>query len=631
MRCRGALTCIFVAGCALAKPPPPAPPRHTELGLSVTSVTLANGLRVVLVKDPHASEVQVTMRYRVGSADDLEHPGIAHLVEHLMFQQTLGSQTLFAHLEDNATFFNAVTTFDGTTYISRARPDFLDKLLSIEAVRLGFRCTTINDSAFEREREVVMQELTLKSEAFDLWDSLLRAVYPANHPYAGARDTVKTVSEITRAEACAFADAYYAPSNAALVISGNLTNEQVETSLGKFLARIAKRVASSPAPVAAVTRLLPHVASAPVDSRVLLVTWPLPLDPGDQIAVRALFSQAAIGVVNNAVKGHVRAIELGDVRAPVIGVAIEVMETESVQDVLDRVQDVFVQLPNELESYMPNLAFDAIRQRTIYEHFAALEDGSERDSRLAVHALAGQNPADAVAAEQRSLRNLGRHEVGALTRRYLAFDDATLVTLEPTASKKTGHALDVRPAIHDMGLRRSTPEVARAMTPDESIAVPSITATTRVLPNGLKVVLLPLTSVPTVDMRLVFGAGAADEPVDKRGAALVAGYGLSSDLRNLNDTINFYVAGGSIDADVTAERTSFEVKGVDMHLDYLLAGLRRWVVDGRYSSSADLMVELVERARKRKNENGALIDAWQTAVYGENNPYARAGIASYGT
>ena len=305
MRCREFLACILVAGCALAKPPPPAPPRHALLGLAIKTVTLANGLRVVLVKDPHASEVQVTMRYQVGSADDLEHPGIAHLVEHLMFQQTLGSQTLFAHLEDNATFFNAFTTFDGTTYVSRARPDFLAKLLSIEAVRLGFRCTSITDSAFERERKVVMQELKLKSEAFDLWDSLLRAVYPANHAYAGARDSVKTVSEITRGEACAFADAYYAPSNAALVISGNLTNEQVEVALGKFLARVAKRVTSSPGPVAAVTKPMPHVATAPIDSKALLVACAVPHDPGDRIALMPLFKEA-IGAVNDAVKGRVR-------------------------------------------------------------------------------------------------------------------------------------------------------------------------------------------------------------------------------------------------------------------------------------------------------------------------------------
>ena len=57
------------------------------MSLSITGLTLPNGMRVVLVQDPAATEVEVTTRYQVGSVDDTaEHPGIAHLVEHLMYQ-----------------------------------------------------------------------------------------------------------------------------------------------------------------------------------------------------------------------------------------------------------------------------------------------------------------------------------------------------------------------------------------------------------------------------------------------------------------------------------------------------------------------------------------------------------------
>ena len=73
---RGVLLAFIsiLAACALTKPPPPSPVRHTSLGLSIKKVTLANGLRVVLVHDPHASEVQVTMRYRVGKLERLLGP-----------------------------------------------------------------------------------------------------------------------------------------------------------------------------------------------------------------------------------------------------------------------------------------------------------------------------------------------------------------------------------------------------------------------------------------------------------------------------------------------------------------------------------------------------------------------------
>src|SRR5438552_1361806 len=40
------------------------------MGLKISGLQLSNGLRVVVVEDPRAAEIQVTMRYRVGSADD---------------------------------------------------------------------------------------------------------------------------------------------------------------------------------------------------------------------------------------------------------------------------------------------------------------------------------------------------------------------------------------------------------------------------------------------------------------------------------------------------------------------------------------------------------------------------------
>ena len=121
------------------------------MNLAIKGLVLPNGMPVVIVEDPTASEIDVTTRYRVGSVDDPpDHPGMAHLVEHLMFQQTLGSKSLFAHLEDDASWFNGETTFDATTYMSRAPMAKLDELLSIEAVRVGFRCTSISDAVFER-------------------------------------------------------------------------------------------------------------------------------------------------------------------------------------------------------------------------------------------------------------------------------------------------------------------------------------------------------------------------------------------------------------------------------------------------------------------------------------------------
>src|SRR4051812_36686395 len=88
--------------------PRPAPPkRDVDIPFAVEQDELANGLRVVVVPEPSVPEVSVTIRYGVGSADDpAGKEGIAHLVEHLMFEQARGDEAIFDVLERQALAFN---------------------------------------------------------------------------------------------------------------------------------------------------------------------------------------------------------------------------------------------------------------------------------------------------------------------------------------------------------------------------------------------------------------------------------------------------------------------------------------------------------------------------------------------
>ncbi|HUJ58399.1 MAG TPA: insulinase family protein, partial [Kofleriaceae bacterium] len=84
-----------VTGRGVVAPAPP--PRHTVIALAISGFRASDGLRIVLVPDPKATEVEVTMRYRVGDIDDPPgQDGMAHLVEHLMFMTVSGGQSLWA-------------------------------------------------------------------------------------------------------------------------------------------------------------------------------------------------------------------------------------------------------------------------------------------------------------------------------------------------------------------------------------------------------------------------------------------------------------------------------------------------------------------------------------------------------
>lgn len=590
-----------------------------------------NGLRVVLVHDPTAPEVDVTMRYAAGAIDEpAGQAGIAHLVEHLMFQQVLGSQTLFAHLEAGASEFNGETTYDATTYVARANPERLDELLSIDAVRAGLRCTSITDSVFEREREVVVNELRQRSEASAMLAALHGAAFPGGHPYrAQLGGDEASVAAITRAQACAFADAHYAPNNAVLVVSGNLTADQLQTSMKKFLTHVARHEITPqvalPAPEASGVLNI----AAPVDRDALLVTWPLPTDPAMRIRVRAIAADVAV-LADQAIRGRVTLVELGDLHAPVLGLVAVPAKGESVEAAKRAISTAVEALgvTFTLSGALPALEFDRMQQRAIYRLFASLEPGFARDAWLASEVLAGRDPTATLADEFRGLRELHRDDAVQVVSRYLRLDRGQVTVLKANGPAR-GRDAELAAAIHDLGQRRDPPDptLAHAALVQSTRPPPVEAMRTRVLPNGMHLVLLPLTSVPTVDARLVFSTGTGDEPSDRRGLALLAGYTLGWDYHYLNDLLTFASAGGDISADVGFDYTAFTARGLDMSLDYLLAGLRRVVREGRYDPKT--VAAALHREAKRDDADAGLADAWRGALYGPGHPYVVAGVVRH--
>jgi zinc protease len=621
---------LFAAlvGCAAVphRDGPPTPPRETHLGLDITQMHLTNGLRVVLVRDPLAAEVSVTMRYRVGAADDPPgEEGMAHLVEHLMFQQLVGTQTIWSRLEAVTRYKNAETKFDATIFEAHATAAHLDDLLEVEAIRARQSCNTISEATFEREREVVINEVRLKDYAVQLWDALDAALYPVGHPYARTHGDEATLRAITREEACAFVDAHYAPNNAAMVVSGNITLEQLEKSLTKYLLPVPKRDIRQRVqipPMPPIARQLS--ATAPIDDDALILAWPLPMDPRARSEVEAL-APMAFAFADGEIRGRVVRTEFGDDRAKMIGIVVLPHKSETLEAARRGVVKGIEEAPSVFsESWSPRLdraTFEETRQGAIANLFGSFEAGSGRDERIAAYVLDGRDPGDSLGAEVQGLRELTRESAAEILREHLNMSKATVVTLQHAAGKKRGRDVDLTTPIHDLGQQRDPPDPAAAHRPAvEGAKPPGIEAMrVRTLANGMQVVLLPLTSVPKIEIRLVFDVGSAADPADKRGAALVAGHMLGWSTYDHDEVMQFYAAGGHLSVDVAADHTTFSARGLDMHLDLLLTGVQRLIRDGTYAKAAATAVEIMHRVAKQRPN--ALAEAWLVSQLGED-PYA---------
>jgi zinc protease len=97
---------------------------------------LDNGLKIVIIPDKTTSMVQVDVRYEVGSNEDPPgKAGIAHMVEHMMFQHHMlgpDKPATFDIIPQLTLAFNAYTTYDKTHYWLLGAKEDLETLLKVE-------------------------------------------------------------------------------------------------------------------------------------------------------------------------------------------------------------------------------------------------------------------------------------------------------------------------------------------------------------------------------------------------------------------------------------------------------------------------------------------------------------------
>ena len=604
---------VVAAGC-WSTPRPEAPSRELHLGIQVVELRLDNGLRVVMVPDPHSADVSVTMFYGVGGVDDPPGlDGIAHLVEHVMFEPVRDGETLFDHLTATALQFDGRTTGDATIYTERGRPDQRDDLLAVEALRLASRCTTVSDVAFARQREIIRNELRERAATDRVHAAIDGAVFAPDQPYhRPLGGTAASVEAITRDQACAFADAHYGPANAVLVIGGQIGTD-ARAAIEHAFAQIRNDVAPPRASAVSTTAHARTTVSAPVDTAAVVFAWPMPTDAIAAARVRAVAAMAGARV-NAKVDAEVSLVELGGTRASAI--AIMVKPRRSIEDAIAGLGRGM----RDLSQWLGTGLFEQARGMFVDARVAALEPGLERDSILAEYAFAHRDVAASVESELRALVTLSRDDASSIVDSGLALSSATVVVVEPDGTTD---------GVGELGAVVDEPPRPRSENPAEahvaaSAIVPGVLARvqTRTLANGMHVVLLPTSGVPSVEVRLIVDVGMADDPARQTGVAKLAATAIYAHPSNDSDMLSFRMAGGFVDADVGRDHTRFAAHGVATHLDLMIAAIAHTVIDGVYGS----LRQAVETASHASNQDFALVLAWRTALYGEHHPYTGAGL-----
>ncbi len=200
--------------------------------------TLANGLKVVVIENHRLPVVRQMVFYRVGAADDPQgKSGLAHYLEHLMFKGTrMVPPAEFSKIvARHGGRDNAFTTADQTAFYQTVSKDNLELIMRIEADRMHNLIITPDQAV--PELQVVIEERRMRTDnrpAAQLDEQVSAALY-LNYPYhTPIIGWMHEVEKLTVADAQAFYKAHYAPNNAILIISGDVTVKEVRPLAEKY-------------------------------------------------------------------------------------------------------------------------------------------------------------------------------------------------------------------------------------------------------------------------------------------------------------------------------------------------------------------------------------------------------------
>ena len=205
--------------------------------------TLDNGLKIVAIPMDNDSKVITTdIFYNVGSRDEIMgKSGIAHMLEHLNFKSTknLKAGEFDTIVKGFGGVNNASTGFDYTHYYIKSSNKNLDKSLELYADLM--ENLTLKDEEFQPERDVVAEERRWRTDNSPmgyLYFKLFNNTF-TYHPYHWT--PIGFMSDIQNwdiEDIREFHSKFYTPSNAVIVVAGDITKEEVFQTAKKHFSSI---------------------------------------------------------------------------------------------------------------------------------------------------------------------------------------------------------------------------------------------------------------------------------------------------------------------------------------------------------------------------------------------------------
>jgi len=219
----------------------------SEIVIPYVKYVLPNGLTLIIHEDHSDPVVHVDVTYHVGSArEEIGKSGFAHFFEHMMFQgsDNVADEQHFKIVSDAGGTLNGSTNRDRTNYFETVPSNQLEKMLWLEADRMGFLLDAVTQKKFEIQRSTVKNE---RGQNYDnrpyglASESVSKNLYPYGHPYSWL--TIGYVEDLNRVnvnDLKNFFLRWYGPNNATLTVGGDVKPAEVVKLVEKYFGVIPR-------------------------------------------------------------------------------------------------------------------------------------------------------------------------------------------------------------------------------------------------------------------------------------------------------------------------------------------------------------------------------------------------------
>jgi zinc protease len=608
---------------------------------------LDNGLRVIVHEDHKAPIVAVNIWYHVGSKNEAQgRTGFAHLFEHMMFQGSKNYVDGWRGVDELGGNVNGTTDQDRTYYFEVVPSNFLERVLYLEADRMGNLLDAMSQEKLDNQRDVVKNERRFRVDNVpygNMFERIGEIMYPEGHPYHhSVIGSMEDLSAASLDDVKSFFRQYYVPNNAVLVLSGDFDEKQARAWIEKYFGPIAKgsdiNRPNMPEPkLNGEIRKSYDEPGIPLP-RLTMVWHSVPQYAPDEAPLDMLSSILSTGRGSRLQSDLVYGKELAQQIFANNGTS-EIAGLFQISATAKRPDQSLDELEKEINAQLerlkkePPTAEEMERALNIRESGAiyGLQTVFGKGAQLSSY-TGFLNKPDYFQADLDRYRKVTPGDVQRVANQYLSSNRLVMNYIPAKGGVKRPANPDVNKPTSTASKKKDTALIAKQDAslpkagPDPKFSLPAIEKTK--LSNGLNVWIVRQTELPIVSMNLVINAGGTLDAADRSGVALMTSNMLNqgTKTRSAVDIANSLQSiGASVNPSASWDASSVSMLTLTKDLDRALDIYSDVVVNPAFP--ANELETLRRRALvsflQRKSSPTAVADVVYNKVLYGDQPYGR--------